>query len=342
VPHLELSHVAKEFGSTRAVQDLSLQVERGEILSILGPSGCGKTTTLRMIAGLETPTAGSIISNGREITHLPARLRNIGMVFQNYALFPHLNVYENVAFGLKTRKLARAAMDLRVEKALASVRMEGFDRRQVHQLSGGQQQRIALARALAIEPELLLLDEPLSNLDPSLREDLRDQIRSIIRELAVTTVFVTHDQQEAFALGDRIAIMEAGVCRQVGPPQEVYNRPGSTFVAAFLGRANLIPVEEGLLFVRPENVIVTSNSGRRRDFGDAPRNSALQEFRGASPKSGVLTRAIFEGAIVSYTIDVAGISITARNFHHGQKPFEVGDTVEVTIPEGQSHIIPSQ
>ena len=337
MPHLELSHLVKEFGSTRAVQDLSLQVERGEILSILGPSGCGKTTTLRMIAGLEIPTSGSIVANGRDITRLPARQRNIGMVFQNYALFPHLDVYENVAFGLKTRKLGKSAMDLRVSKALTSVRMESYERRQVHQLSGGQQQRIALARALAIEPELLLLDEPLSNLDPSLREDLRDQIRAIIRELEVTTVFVTHDQQEAFALGDRIAVMETGLCRQLGKPQEVYNRPATEFVAGFLGRANLIPVDAGLLLIRPENVAVTTGSNRNTGF-ELPRPDALTSLTG----SGLVARAIFEGAIVSYAIDMNGTVITARNFHHGEQPFPVGAQVMITVPAGQYHIIPAK
>jgi iron(III) transport system ATP-binding protein len=312
-----------------------------------------------MIAGLETPSSGSIISNGRDITTVPARARNIGMVFQNYALFPHLDVYENVAFGLKTRKLNRATIDLRVEKALVSVRMEGYGRRQVHQLSGGQQQRIALARALAIEPELLLLDEPLSNLDPSLREDLRDQIRLTIHELALTTVFVTHDQQEAFALGDRIAIMEAGVCRQIGAPQEVYNRPANAFVAGFLGRANLIPVDGGLLFVRPENVIVsrsettpalhaTPRSKGGEFFGSLAKHNGTAAtnsppFEGGVARSaGVVSRAIFEGAIVNYTIAIGDTFITARNFHHSQKPFNVGDFVEVAIPAGQYHVVPAQ
>ena len=182
------------------------------------------------------------------------------MVFQNYALFPHLDVFENIAFGLKTRRLAAAMIEQRVAKALGNVRMDGYERRSVHQLSGGQQQRIALARALAIEPELLLLDEPLSNLDPSLREDLRDQIRSIIHELAVTTVFVTHDQQEAFALADRVAIMEAGICRQVGKPEEVYNNPADSFVAGFLGKANLLP---GRLLGLGENV---PGDGETREY----------------------------------------------------------------------------
>jgi ABC-type Fe3+/spermidine/putrescine transport system ATPase subunit len=328
MPHLELSHLTKEFGATRAVHDLNIAVERGEILSILGPSGCGKTTTLRMIAGLEVPTSGAILANNRDITKLPARSRNIGMVFQNYALFPHLDVYENIAFGLKTRRLERASIAAKVRKALSSVRMDGFERRPVHQLSGGQQQRIALARALAIEPELLLLDEPLSNLDPSLREDLRDQIRNVIKELTVTTVFVTHDQQEAFALADRIAIMEKGVCRQIGYPQDVYNHPANEFVAGFLGRANLIPTEHGSLFVRPENIRVTKRSP-----------NGMMTTDGSLSYQGTVTRTVFEGAIVTYGIDIGPATITARVFHHGGKPMAPGESVEVVIPADQSHII---
>jgi iron(III) transport system ATP-binding protein len=326
VRHLELANLSKLFGSTRAVHELSLHVDRGEILSILGPSGCGKTTTLRMIAGLEAPTSGSVLSNGRDITALPARMRNMGMVFQNYALFPHLDVFENVAFGLKTRRLDGATVDQRVAKSLAAVRMQSYERRSVHQLSGGQQQRIALARALAIEPEVLLLDEPLSNLDPSLREELRDQIRSIIRELEVTTVFVTHDQQEAFALADRVAIMEAGVCRQVGKPAEVYNRPADAFVAGFLGKANLLPgrfvglADDVTVIVRPENVVIGKQGGR-----------TFEAFVG---------QAVMEGAIVQYTLDYNGTRITARTFHHGAPTYKPGDSVSISFPADRYHILP--
>jgi len=334
VPHLELSHLEKVFGTTRAVHDLNLQVERGEILSILGPSGCGKTTTLRMIAGLERPTSGSISSNGRDITTLPARVRNMGMVFQNYALFPHLDVYENIAFGLKTRRLATALMEQRVSKALRSVRMEGYERRPVHELSGGQQQRIALARALAVEPEVLLLDEPLSNLDPALREDLRDQIRAIIRELAVTTVFVTHDQQEALTLADRIVIMESGVCRQVGKPEEVYDRPADQFVAKFLGKANLLPgrfvglPDEKVVMVRPENVVILPSPGASRH--------PLPEGEGRF--DGIVRKAIFEGPVVQYALEHDGVIITARHFHQGQAIFKPGDTITLSIT--QYHVLP--
>jgi iron(III) transport system ATP-binding protein len=328
-PHLELAHLSKSFGETRAVQNLELHVERGEILSILGPSGCGKTTTLRMIAGLETPTSGSVLSNGKDITQLPARARNMGMVFQNYALFPHLDVFENIAFGLKTRKLAPDVVRQRVAKALKSVRMEGYERRSVHQLSGGQQQRIALARALAIEPEVLLLDEPLSNLDPSLREDLRDQIRSIIREFEVTTVFVTHDQEEAFALADRVAIMELGVCRQVGKPEEVYNRPADPFVAAFLGKANLIPgpllgLDAGAIaMIRPEDIVLDPLSARAEGW------------------VATVNRTIFEGPIVQYTLSFNGTALIARVFHHGNAAFRPGDSVRIVVPTERLHIIKS-
>ena len=324
--HLELANLSKLFGSTRAVHELNLHVDRGEILSILGPSGCGKTTTLRMIAGLEPPTSGSILSNGRDITTLPARLRNMGMVFQNYALFPHLDVFENIAFGLKTRRLDAATVEQRVSKALGAVRMQEYERRSVHQLSGGQQQRIALARALAIEPEVLLLDEPLSNLDPSLREELRDQIRSIIREFEVTTVFVTHDQQEAFALADRVAIMEAGICRQVGKPAEVYNRPADAFVAGFLGKANLLPgrfvgLDDGVtVMVRPENVVLGKRDGR-----------TFEAFVG---------QAVMEGAIVQYTLDCNGTRITARTFHHGAPTYQHGDSVAISFPADCYHVLP--
>ena len=320
--HLELLQLTKNFGETAAVRALSLSVERGEILSILGPSGCGKTTTLRMIAGLETPSSGEIRFNGKDITSLPARARNIGLVFQNYALFPHLDVFENVAFGLRTRRLKpESAVEQRVRLALANVRMDTYERRAVHQLSGGQQQRIALARALAIEPDLLLLDEPLSNLDPSLREDLRDQMRAIIQKLNMTTVFVTHDQQEALSLADRVAIMESGVCHQVGTPEDVYSRPADAFVARFLGKANVLPGEfvglgtGELAVIRPESIRI-----------------------GEGPRSGAITKVAFEGSIVNYTLLAEGQNMTARQFHRGTI-YRVGDAVRFDIPADSIHRI---
>src|SRR5712671_3844308 len=240
-PYLALRGLAKRYDDgPAAVAGLDLVAERGEFLTLLGPSGCGKTTVLRMIAGLVPPSAGRIAVDGADVTAMPAHRRNMGLVFQNYALFPHLNVARNVAFGLEMRGTLRDAIDKRVTNSLALVRLEGLRRRMPRELSGGQQQRVALARALVIEPALLLLDEPLSNLDAKLREELRDEIRDIQRRLGITAVFVTHDQVEALTLSDRIAVMNAGRLEQVGTPSEVYERPATEFVAAFIGRTNRI------------------------------------------------------------------------------------------------------
>jgi ABC-type Fe3+/spermidine/putrescine transport system ATPase subunit len=239
---LRLDAIEKRFGETTAVTNLSLEVAPGELLTLLGPSGCGKTTTLRMIAGFETPTAGRILLDGRDITKLPPQKRGFGMVFQNYALFPHLDVFENVAFGLKGQGTPRAEIVRRVQEALALVDLAGYGKRKVQQLSGGQQQRVALARALAPEPRILLLDEPLSNLDASLRERTRAELRTLLERLGITAIFVTHDQEEAFDLSDRIAIMEGGRLQQLGTPEALYRQPANPFVATFLGRANFLDV----------------------------------------------------------------------------------------------------
>src|SRR6266478_1812943 len=251
MPLLDLHNVSKRFGKTSAVADVSVAVQSGEFFGLLGPSGCGKTTTLRIVAGLESPDTGSVEFNGRDITHLPSEKRGFGMVFQNYALFPHLNVFENVAFGLRARGLRvrtgsgsdrvppNEIID-RVHRALELVQLPGFDIRRVDELSGGQQQRVAIARAIAIEPALLLFDEPLSNLDVTLREETRGELRELVGRLGLTAVYVTHDQEEAFALCDRIAVMFAGQILQIGLPRELYEQPARTAVARFLGRNNLI------------------------------------------------------------------------------------------------------
>ncbi len=237
---LELQDLRKQFGVTTAVASLTLKVERGEFLTLLGPSGCGKTTTLRMIAGFESPTTGRVLIDGRDVTNTSPQKRNIGMVFQSYALFPHLTVHENVAFGLKTRSVSKDEIGRRVEQALKLVDLSGFGARPVQQLSGGQQQRVALARALAPEPPLVLLDEPLSNLDAALRERTRDELRALLKRLELTAVFVTHDQEEAFALSDRVALLDRGRLQQLATPAELYSNPANPFVAAFIGRANFL------------------------------------------------------------------------------------------------------
>jgi putative spermidine/putrescine transport system ATP-binding protein len=236
---LELTGIRKSFGDTLAVDDLSLRIEPGEFVAILGPSGCGKTTTLRLIAGFERPDAGRIVIDGQEVTEVPPQRRNIGVVFQSYALFPHMTVAQNVAFGLEMRRMARTEVEAAVAGVLALVRLGELAGRYPNQLSGGQQQRVALARALAIRPRLLLLDEPLSNLDAKLRDDMREEIRRIQREVGITAVFVTHDQSEAFALADRVAVMDRGRLQQIAEPTSIYQRPANATVASFIGQANV-------------------------------------------------------------------------------------------------------
>ncbi|MEO8396364.1 MAG: ABC transporter ATP-binding protein, partial [Chloroflexota bacterium] len=237
---LEINDVRKEFTQFVAVENFNLKAEKGEFISFLGPSGCGKTTTLRMVAGFETPTNGEIIINGVEVSTLPANKRQIGMVFQSYALFPNMNVRDNIGFGLKIARQQRDAIKKRVDEMLGIIHMEEFAQRFPHQLSGGQQQRVALARALAIQPQVLLLDEPLSALDAKIRLSLRQEIRIIQRELGITTIYVTHDQEEALSISDRIVVMSKGRIEQIGTPLEIYNTPKTAFVASFVGTLNLL------------------------------------------------------------------------------------------------------
>ncbi len=238
---ITLRQVTKRYGSHVVVDHVDLAVEAGELFFLLGPSGCGKTTLLRMIAGLAEPSGGTILLGDRDVTALPTGRRNTAMVFQNYALWPHMTVAENVAFGLDVRRLGAAEKKRRVAAALAAVRMEGFEGRKPAQLSGGQQQRVAVARALAVEPAVLLLDEPLSNLDAKLRLELRGEIRRICTESRLTAVYVTHDQEEALSMADRMAVIDRGRICQVGSPKDLYARPASRFVADFLGQTNFLP-----------------------------------------------------------------------------------------------------
>ncbi len=239
MPFLTLDRLDKSFQTNRVLRELSLEIEKGEVLALLGPSGSGKTTALRLIAGFESPDRGRILVEGEEVTALPPSRRRFGMVFQHYALFPHLTVGENVAFGLE--KAGKEEAQRRVAEALAQVDLPGFEARRVGEISGGQQQRVALARALAPEPRVLLLDEPLSNLDPTLRERTRRELRTAIRKIGITTVLVTHEQEEAFHLGDRVAVLHGGILHQVGSPEDLYERPATRFVAGFVGRASAFP-----------------------------------------------------------------------------------------------------
>ncbi|WP_153731543.1 ABC transporter ATP-binding protein [Sporosarcina obsidiansis] len=241
---LVITDLCKQYKDNKVVKQLSLTIEQGELVSLLGPSGCGKTTTLRMVAGLLEPTSGSIKLDEKEIVNTPTHKRDIGLVFQNYALFPHLTIYENVAYGLKRKKVNKDEVRKRVEDALKSVQLTGFEDRFPTQLSGGQQQRVALARSLVLNPAIILFDEPLSNLDAKLRQFLRVEIRQLQKKHGFTALFVTHDQEEAMVLSDRIAVMYNGDISQLGTPTEIYNEPSNSFVANFIGETNMIAVED--------------------------------------------------------------------------------------------------
>jgi ABC-type Fe3+/spermidine/putrescine transport system ATPase subunit len=240
---VDLQNLTKSYNGVPALKGVSLQVNRNEFVSLLGHSGCGKTTTLRIILGFLECDSGSITIDGRDMTNVPPRHRGMGMVFQSYALWPHMTVFENVAFGLRVRKLSEAEIHTRVMAAIDRLQLTGLDQRTPRELSGGQQQRVALARALVIRPPLLLLDEPLSNLDRQLREDMRLELKHLQKSLAQTTIYVTHDQEEALSLSDRVVVMNAGLIEQVGTPHEVYYRPQSEFVARFIGKASFLPVQ---------------------------------------------------------------------------------------------------
>ena len=264
---LEVRHLSKAFGATRVVSDVSFRVEGGGLLTLLGPSGSGKTTSLRMIAGFEEPTEGQILVADVDITERPAHKRNIGVVFQQYALFPHLTVFQNIAYPLEMRRSGKAEIRSRVEAALDLVRLQGYEARYPHQLSGGQQQRVALARAIVFEPPVLLMDEPLGALDKRLRETMQVEVRRLQQQLGITTVSVTHDQVEALVMSDVIAVMDGGVLHQLGSPLEVYQRPATQFVADFIGESNLLvgslsEVETGrLTFTTSKGLRIRTDGG---------------------------------------------------------------------------------
>jgi len=258
---IELIGLTKAFGRTEVVRELSLTIGRGELVTLLGPSGCGKTTSLRIIAGLTYPTSGRVLIEGKDVTYLPSYSRGVSMVFQNYGLFPHMTVFDNVAFGLTIRRVARPEVTRRVRELLDLLRLAGLETRFPGQLSGGQQQRVALARAVAIQPKVLLLDEPLSSLDAKLREHTRREIRRIQQELGLTAIYVTHDQEEALTLSDRVVVMHGGEVLQVGSPHDIYNAPRSMFVAEFVGRTNLFEGQVAAASSQGDRVEVRTPSG---------------------------------------------------------------------------------
>jgi putative spermidine/putrescine transport system ATP-binding protein len=340
---LELTGVQKQFGETFAVHDFNLSAERGEFVSFLGPSGCGKTTTLRMIAGFEQPTAGTIAVNGQDITNRPPNRRNVGMVFQSYALFPNMTVADNIGFGLKVRKRPKDAIRRRVDELLELIALSGRGDRYPYQLSGGQQQRVALARALAIEPEVLLLDEPLSALDAKIRVALRKEIRQIQRQLGITTVYVTHDQEEALSLSDRVVVMSEGRIEQIGAPAEIYNFPATPFVASFVGTLNLLPATildpgAGRLAIAGQEIRAakanTAGADQKVTVALRPEAVELGEAGGPNRLTGEVEDVSFLGSIVRTRIRIAeGVTVSLDAFNDpGLTAAAIGETVTVSFP----------
>jgi putative spermidine/putrescine transport system ATP-binding protein len=312
--YLTLDGLTKHFDGIPAVDGLSLELGRGRILALLGPSGSGKTTTLRMLGGFEAPDAGVLRVEGQDVTPLPPQQRKFGMVFQHYALFPHLDVRGNVAFGLEMQGLGAAERDARVAQALALVDLAGLGGRRVDQLSGGQQQRVALARALAPEPRVLLLDEPLSNLDPTLRERTRRELRALIHRIGITTVFVTHDQEDAFDLADEVAVLHRGRLMQLGTPEQLYESPADAFVAGFVGRASRLSVNVEETGADHAWVRVGTHRMRVAARSQAPSGPALlvarpEAWQLGAPEGAALAGVVLErrttGALVFLTVEVA-------------------------------------
>ena len=339
---IELSHVRKEFAGTTAVEDFNLSAEQGEFISFLGPSGCGKTTTLRMVAGFEQPTSGTISIADQDMTFVAPNKRKVGMVFQSYALFPNMTAAENIGYGLKVTGKPAVEIKARVAEMLALIHLEEQHSRYPYQLSGGQQQRVALARALAIHPKVLLLDEPLSALDAKIRVELRQEIRRIQQALGITTIYVTHDQEEALSLSDRVVVMSQGRIEQVGAPFEIYNFPATEFVASFVGQLNLIPV----MLINPVEKLVKLDghivhAGRISDkfSNEKPRLAVRpEELRpghaaGHNNLCGKVESINYLGSIVRVRVELSGLVFSMDMFNETNLAIpKVGDNYNVHFP----------
>ena len=355
MPDIELKSVTKRFGKLEAVKDVNLSVEKGELVSFLGPSGCGKTTTLRMIAGFEIPTQGRIIIQGEDVTDIPPNKRNTGMVFQSYALFPHMTVFRNMAYGLKNYKVPKDKISAQVRSALEMLELTGLEERYPRELSGGQQQRVALARVLVIQPKIMLFDEPLSNLDAKLRLQMRVEIRSLQKKVNITSIFVTHDQEEALTIADRVVVMHNGGIERVGTPSEIYDTPQTRFMADFVGISNIfegtavqgkepfplrlrtprglefiirdagcvLPTKSLQVAIRPENMTLYPVSEQRIDNGGA--------INGARA---VVENALHMGPIIQYNVrfDTRDRAIVHSQYRLTDPTFSEGDNVWVQWP----------
>jgi spermidine/putrescine transport system ATP-binding protein len=352
---IEFRSVTKTYGGVTAVADINLNVPKGAFLALLGPSGCGKTTCLRMIGGFEQPTAGEVLIDGRTMNGVPAYRRPVNMVFQHYALFPHFDVEQNVAYGLKQARPRLAADEIgrRVGRALEMVRLSGFGKRRVHEMSGGQQQRVALARAIVNRPSVLLLDEPLAALDKKLRSAMQIELQTLQRELGITFVLVTHDQEEALSMSDLVCVMSAGRIRQIGQPQEVYDHPADLFVADFVGKTNRIDATleaDGRTLRLADGTALAAGPHASARPGAAvmairPEAIRLKREAGAGPFKGVVTHRIFLGSFAEYSVAVAGLGdflvTTDRSTMSEIDLVEPGESVALTFDPAAAHVFPA-
>ena len=350
---VELVGVAKRYGGVVAVEDVSLAVRSGEFLTLLGPSGCGKTTTLRLVAGFESPTGGQVLIDGTAVQGLPAHRRPVNTVFQNYALFPHMTVFDNVAFGLRMKRVRGEERRRRVAEALDMVRLEGMERRKPGQLSGGQQQRVALARALVNRPSVLLLDEPLGALDLKLRRAMQLELRTLNREVGITFIYVTHDQEEALAMSDRIAVMSQGHVLQIGPAEEIYERPASRFVADFIGETNLLPGRVAAAAGDTADVELATGEtvhGRGGTAGVgssvtvAVRPERIVIVPAGDPAAGLdgtLVEAVYLGSAIQYVVALSdGTRVTVRRpSAAGEVPLAPAARVRLTWTPGDAAVL---
>ena len=343
---LELSGLVKDYKNFRAVNNVSIEIQKGEIVSLLGPSGCGKTTTLRMIAGLLTPTEGKVFLAGEDITDRPPYKRDVAMVFQNYALFPHMTVYDNVIYGLKNRGIKdKEKLRKKAEEVLSIVQLAGVEKRYPRQLSGGQQQRVSLARAMAVEPQVMLFDEPLSNLDAKLRVQTRIEIRNLLKQLNITAIYVTHDQEEALTISDYIAVMNKGEIEQLATPVELYNEAKTKFVADFIGHANLLEgsvekVSEGKIFIKIDDKLLiecdgnmTAVKGEIKTILIRPENVQIRHKneQGINLVTAVIEEKNFLGASVRYKAKIANGMEVECETHPDYAFAEIGDSVKLYL-----------
>jgi iron(III) transport system ATP-binding protein len=345
---VRFENVTKRFGAVTALKPLSLDIRPGTLVTLLGPSGCGKTTTLRLIAGLESATEGRILIGGQDVTHLSATYRKVSMVFQSYALFPHMSVIENVAYGLTVQRISKAQAHARAEVALETVGLKGFGARLPSELSGGQQQRVAVARAIVLEPEVLLLDEPLSNLDAKLRRHVREEIREIQQRLGLTAVYVTHDQEEAMAVSDRIIVMKNSEIAQEGTPFDLYDRPASSFIADFIGDANLIDVEviaagdstEVAYLDRRLALPLASAATGPAKMVLRPHHVQLSREPGRQTLAAAVSYAAWLGNSVQYTLDSPLGTIFAITAPQAQT-LRIGDTAHLGFDPADIRLVPA-